>query len=108
MQDMFRRIRLSLGVLLLLSPPKSTVSGQAIADLQQRAQAGDPAAQFRLGVEYAIGTRIPLDLAQAAHWYVKAGERGHASAQFNLGVAYHNGLGVKKSDAESLRWYRKA
>ena len=72
------------------------------------ANSGDPQAQFRLGMEYATGQAVPLNMAQALAWYRKAADKGVGEAEYNLAVAYHNGLGVTKDEAESLRWYLRA
>jgi TPR repeat protein len=93
---------------VMISLTGSWARAQSLAELERRARNGDPASEFRLALEYAVGANLPRDLGEAIRWYRKAAERGYVHAQYNLGVAYHNGLGVARNDAESVRWYRKA
>eukprot|EP00729_Bicosta_minor_P019441 gene19441-27914_t len=50
-----------------------------------------PFAQYNLGVTYADGLAVEVDLAAAAAWYKKAANQGHVKAQCRLGVAHANG-----------------
>src|SRR2546423_1753112 len=71
--------------------------GDFAAALQQWrpiAEAGDPHAQYNLGLLYARGEGVAQDYRQAAEWYEKAAQQGVAAAQYNLGVIYANGQGV--------------
>jgi TPR repeat protein len=79
-----------------------------LATVQQRASAGDSAAQSRLGNLYHNGIELPHDDTQAAAWYRKAAEQGNAVAQTSLGDLYYYGQGVPQDYAQSLAWYRKA
>jgi hypothetical protein len=76
--------------------------------LREKAEAGDAAAQFRLGVMYANGKGVPKDAAEAVKWFSKAAEQGYADAQFNLGVMCANGEGVMESPSAAADWYYKA
>jgi TPR repeat protein len=108
MQTPFRCLRNSMLALCILSPIAGLAFEATFDDLEQRAAKGNSDAQFRMGLEYAVGQRVPLDLVQAIYWYRKAASHGYAPAQFNLGIAYHNGLGVARDEAVSVRWFRKA
>ena len=78
------------------------------------ADAGDPAAQFKMGVSYEYGEGVSQDYAQAAAWYRKAADQEHSRseapvlAQFALGVLYERGQGVPQNFAQAAAWYRKA
>lgn len=72
------------------------------------AEQGSAAAQYDLGVMYALGHGVSQDYAQAAQWYRKAAEQGNADAQTSLGSAYASGQGVPRDYAEAVRWYRMA
>ena len=107
--------RVLSGVLGLAHPLVVTAQGtpttQGAADLQalrQRAESGDPEAQFNLGVRYNDGQSVPQDDAQAAIWIRKAAEQGYADAQLNLGARYNDGYGVPQDYAQAAAWYRKA
>jgi TPR repeat protein len=84
------------------------MGAQSIPELQRLANAGDPQAQFHLGLEYAAGQNVSFDYSQALAWYRKAAEKGVGGAEYNLALAYHNGLGVAKDESESTRWYQRA
>lgn len=70
-----------------------------------KAEAGDPQAQYNLGVMYDIGQGVPQDYTEAAKWYTKAAEQGHADAQLKLGVMYAKGRGVPQDYAEAAKWF---
>ena len=42
--------------------------GRHVADLRERAEAGDPEAQRDLGAEYLFGPSVPPNPAEAATW----------------------------------------
>jgi dipeptidyl aminopeptidase/acylaminoacyl peptidase/TPR repeat protein len=73
-----------------------------------RAEEGDPAAQYELGLAYVAGREVGADPVEAARWLRRAAEQGHAKAQVRLGDMYGKGSGVAKDEAEALRWYRRA
>jgi TPR repeat protein len=87
---------------------KATPSTRADAD------AGDPAAQFKMGVAHEYGEGVSQDYAQAAAWYRKAADQEHARseapvlAQFALAVLYERGQGVPQNFAQAAAFYRKA
>ncbi|TVQ84859.1 MAG: hypothetical protein EA357_01860 [Micavibrio sp.] len=76
--------------------------------LENRAFAGEAAAQHDLGALYASGHVMPADYRRAAYWFVKAAESGVANAHYNLGVMYHQGLGLRRDVEQALFWYREA
>ena len=69
------------------SLPIETLSPE-IAALKEKANQGDPQAQFDLGWAYGEGEGVAQDDSQSVHWYQLAANQGHANAQFNLGVMY--------------------
>ena len=82
--------------------------GRHVADLRERAEAGDPEAQRELGSEYLFGPSVPRDPAEAATWYRRAAEQGHLGAQLDVAALYVHGTGVPQDDAEAVKWYRRA
>jgi hypothetical protein len=60
----------------------------ALAELHQRAVAGDASAQLELGLHYVTGTGIAPNEQAALRWIGKAAAQGHAAAQFELGSYY--------------------
>jgi len=83
-------------------------SGVSVEELRTKANQGDPASQFKLGLAYDSGQGVQRNLTEAAAWYKKAAEQGHAEAQNSLGSMYQNGQGVPQDYAEARRWYQKA
>ena len=58
-------------------PPEA----QELADLHDRAFAGEAQAQYAIGLRYALGRGVPQDDAEAVAWTRLAAEQGHADAQ---------------------------
>jgi uncharacterized protein len=81
---------------------------ESVEQIRAKAEQGDAAAQFNLGVMYYEGRSVQQDYNQAAAWYRKAAEQGHAKAQFNLGMMYDEGQGVQQNYTQAAAWYRKA
>ncbi len=65
-----------------------------IDTLRARAEQGDAAALYSIGLMYAIGRGVPQDDAEAVRWYRLAADQGYASAQGNLGSMYSTGTSV--------------
>jgi TPR repeat protein len=84
-----------------------------IAPLLRRASAGDPDAQFRLGLAYSDRSDL-FDLkrsdgyAHGAVWYQKSAEAGNINAEILLAEDYRTGLGVPKNYEKAKEWYGKA
>jgi TPR repeat protein len=101
-----------LAIIALLSIIAVTqASSQAAgmdATLLAKANAGNPDAQFRVGVQYELGSRVKKDPAQAATWYRKAAEKGDVRAQHSLGLLYELGNGVPTDFAQATQWYQMA
>jgi TPR repeat protein len=72
------------------------------------ARAGDPDAQYRLGILYETGLGVTQSDADAVKWYRKAAAQGNAAAHNRLGVMYERGQGVAQNYAEAVKWYRRA
>ncbi|MBZ9935955.1 hypothetical protein LB518_06600 [Mesorhizobium sp. BR1-1-16] len=79
-----------------------------VALVKRDANAGDVAAAFELGKQYAEGLGVRQDVQLAAQWYGRAAKGGLAIAQYRLGSLYERGEGVKRDPAEAENWYRKA
>lgn len=79
-----------------------------IAQLREKAEAGDPAAQTDLGMVLIRGDDEEKNCEEAVKWYRKAAEQGYGLAQNNLGWCYYHGKGVEPSYEEAVKWYRMA
>jgi TPR repeat protein/V8-like Glu-specific endopeptidase len=94
-------------LLAVLSSVSLLLGASNLDELRTRAEHGDAAAQFSLGLKYA-GEGVAKDPVEAEKWYRKAAEQGYAAAQLNLGGMYFTGAGVAKDPTEAVKWYRKA
>jgi len=79
-----------------------------LADLQARADKGDPQAELDLGRDYHLGTGVAVDYAKAADLYRKSAAQGNAKAMYNLGFMYHKAQGMPQDDATALQWMQKS
>lgn len=87
---------------------QTTVAQDAakLTSLRQRAEAGDPKAQFELGFMYEYGTGAARrDPAEALKWYHRASEQGDVDAKQGIADMYFEGIGVTKDYGEAARWY---
>jgi putative methionine-R-sulfoxide reductase with GAF domain len=75
-----------------------------LAALQRLAAAGDPAAQFDIGMRYSTGDQVPQDYGQAVRWFSLAAERGNVAAQAMLGDCYWAGRGVPADPTRAYFW----
>lgn len=88
----------------------ATVSAQMrdIKGTIEKAKAGDPEAQYNLGISYETGDGLKQDLAQAVGWYEKAVANGNPGACYRLGLLYEFGQGVAADPDKALTLYEKA
>ncbi len=77
----------------------------ALRESSESAVAGNPQAQFGLGMLYDFGHGVPEDPMAAVVWYRFAAEQGHSGAQLFLAHSYERGRGVGQSYASAHRWY---
>jgi localization factor PodJL len=76
--------------------------------IQQAANQGLPAAQYRLAKLHEEGLGVPRDLTAARAWTQKAAEGGNIKAMHDLAVFYADGEGGPQSYAGSAKWFRQA
>jgi TPR repeat protein len=76
--------------------------------LEQRARAGDPIAQYRLGTLYALGQGVQQDYQHAAQLFKTSADGGVAEAQYDIAVMYGEGLGIGRDPNVAVEWYQKA
>ncbi len=74
----------------------------------EKAEAGDPMAQFKIGLMYYKGNEVDKNYGKAAIWLEKSGSQGNAEAQNKLGFMYLLGRGLEKNLELAAFWYRKA
>ena len=113
---MWRSTELLFGISLLFVLPfcaaqecSSQLAGnQTLCKLESKARAGDPDAQYQLGLAFDKGSGIEQDCHAAADWYMQAAHHAHPAAQNNLAVLYATGCGVARDDKESAMWYMRS
>ncbi len=86
----------------------STWKPDNIEQLMDDADAGIAISQYNLGVCYAKGDGVEVDLPEAVRWFRRAAEQGMPQAQFNLGMCLSRGAGVEKNMAEGAMWLNSA
>ena len=73
-----------------------------------RAEEGDAAAAFGLGLLYDLGEGVGQDAAAAYSWYRRAAEAGYVLAEFNVAVMCDSGIGTARDPAGAALWYARA
>ena len=76
--------------------------------IRKAAEAGEPAAQYRLAKLHERGLGVPKDLQAAREWTERAAEGGNVKAMHDLAVYYAEGEGGQQSYAAAAEWFRKA
>ncbi len=79
----------------------SALFDDKVEERQQKAEAGDPKAQYRLGIAYLTGNQVKVDTSKAVLWLDKAHKQGYTKASHRLGEIY-------ASDKDGFRNYKKA
>ena len=76
--------------------------------LKDKAEEGDPDAQFELGRRYLQGVGLERNDVMALHWVRAAAQQGYARAEAGLAWMYAVGRGVVRDDAKAFEWYKRA
>ncbi|MGH9770234.1 MAG: tetratricopeptide repeat protein [Candidatus Acidiferrales bacterium] len=69
-----------------------------------RANRGEPRAQYHVGLSYAHGIGVPEDCRLAAEWYKRAAKLGEPEAQIALANLYRKGEGVEQNPELAYLW----
>jgi uncharacterized protein len=75
--------------------------------LTEKANSGNPEAQYKLGVVYQRGLGVDKSEFEAIRWYRMAANSGLTDAQNNLAYLYETGPDGLRDMAEALNWYRR-
>lgn len=81
---------------------------------QEKAEAGDPEAEWIMGNSYCCGEEGRFyDAVEAMRWWCSAAKKGYAPAQLALGRIYENAykitaFPVPKNDVRAYVWYHVA
>lgn len=74
----------------------------------KRAQAGDAAAAYQMGLAYKLGAGASRDATEAVNWFQVAAALKFAPAEEELFIAHTTGAGTPKDPAEGLKWLTRA
>jgi len=55
-------------------------------ELMAKAQSGDAAAQYQVGLAYEMGRHVPKDSNEAARWWLESAEQGYPPAEGAYGL----------------------
>src|SRR5260370_33832985 len=75
----------------LTAPSTQKSSRIDLKGLTKKADSGNTAAQFQLGLAYHFGNGVDKDIYEAIRWYRMAANSGDPAAQNNLGHRYQTG-----------------
>lgn len=81
---------------------------EAIANLKQGAELGDPQAQIFLHKRYAEGSLVPRNLREAERWGKLAAESGNPEYQRGLGEFYKNYFQGPDGTQKAIQWFKVA
>ena len=90
-----------------IASPTLSIDAANLAQLQDLAKHGNPAAENAIGLLYAQGDgkqAVQQDETQAARWFTKAAEDGSVPAQYKLSLLYWGGHGVPKDANKAYFW----
>jgi TPR repeat protein len=59
-----------------------------LKELEAGAAAGEPEAFYNLGITYALGAGVAVDLKKAAAYFLQGADRGNVYAAFEIGESY--------------------
>ncbi len=92
----------------IVSGKTSDTYSESLEECLEEAEAGDAAAQCKLGFMYFMGENTSQDYYLAAKWFLKSAEQDNELAQFAIGVMYAEGAGIAQDYSKALFWLRKA
>jgi TPR repeat protein len=91
---------------LLLALSVSAAQEAPRVSLRERAEKGDPEAQFNLAKNYEAGRGgLKKDYAEAERWYLRAADQGDPFAQASLAILFRFGKGVAQDYVEAYKWF---
>ncbi len=91
-------------LLALLLFPSLAYADADLPATRAKAEAGEAAAEYQIGLKYYQGSSVGQNYAEAAKWFRKSAQQGFAMAQFDLGVMYSSGKGVTQDDQQAYVW----
>ena len=68
----------------------------------------DPAASFRLGLNYELGEGVKQDSTQAFDWYCNGALQKHGDSQLKVALMLLEGKGTSKDIPKGMHWLNRA
>ncbi len=82
--------------------------GVPVEEIRKRAEAGDAAAQNRMGELYDGSKELGYDEAKMVEWFERAAQSGHPEAQVSYASLYLYGRGRPQDMTQARIWYERA
>jgi hypothetical protein len=105
LRTQMKRITVLLSLVITFASFATGFAQNDVSTLKQKATAGDPIAEVKLGMKYALG--VPRDSQEAMKWFRLAADQGFADGQFRLGGMYDVGQSPQ-NPVEAIKWYTLA
>lgn len=88
----------------------ASAQNQNLAVTRQKAERGDPIAQFDLARDYIYGDQgVTIDPKQGLLWLRKSTDQGYVGAEYAMGFIYQTGTeGLPADQHEAAKWFVKA
>jgi hypothetical protein len=88
----------------------ASAQNKDLAVTRQKADRGDPIAQFDLARAYMFGEGgVTIDAKEGLRWLRKSTDQGYVGAQYAMGYIYQTGTeGLPKDQHEAAKWFVKA
>ncbi|HEV2083152.1 MAG TPA: tetratricopeptide repeat protein [Brevundimonas sp.] len=109
------RLSVAVSILFLATATPAVVAAQTppdaastYRDFRTRAEAGDAAAQWEVGMMLLNGHGVARNDAEAYRWVRKSGEQGNESGMISTAVMLAMGQGVGRDPGAARDWYRRA
>jgi hypothetical protein len=84
--------------------PSETYIGADLKDLQIHSDAGDAAAEYRLGMRYATGEDVTQDYSEAMRWFLRSADHGNVHAQATVAAWMLAGRGAAQDYSQAYYW----
>ena len=104
----FTLLLLSSVAVFQLPAQQSEADHELQVALRAKAEEGDAACQYLLGIAFLRGFDEAKDEVEAVRWFRKAAAQNLVAAVSTLGDCYYNGEGVARDHVEAVKWFRKA
>jgi TPR repeat protein len=98
-------------ILLAMTPAQAGMSPEEVRSFdtnKQKAEKGDPVAQYWVGFFYQHGLGVSKSFVQSVIWYRKAAAQDNSDAQYCLGCYYYSGEEIAKDLPLAFSLFLKA